>query len=348
MSELLASAVDRLRRVSGVDDAAVWTSRSVVRNMISVADAGGVRQVAAPLYNYMVVSPSYVRTMGLRIVQGRDFMEAERDQPVVIVDRVMAHTLWPNANPIGGLIKLGDAQSALPYVRVVGVMAPQIDPRSNAPARERFLYPAVRQLGGTLYLPGARDSAVARGDSVLRYNMNFITRTRGDVSKMILELRRGGIRWPDVHPSGIVSMSDFLGIARARNNAAFVSRMFMFFGVLALGLATLGVYGVVAYGVAERRRELGVRVALGATSKDILHAVLRETVVLALAGVALGLLLTKYGVPLLQAFALEDDFYNAPLFALVAVVLFSATAMSALVPALRATRVDPTESLRAE
>jgi len=100
--------------------------------------------------------------------------------------------------------------------------------------------------------------------------------------------------------------------------------------------------------VAERRRELGVRIALGASSRDILHAVLRESVAIALAGVAAGLLFTKYGVMLLGAFAIEGDIYNAPLFAAAALFLLAATAASAFAPAVRATRVDPTESLRCE
>lgn len=115
-----------------------------------------------------------------------------------------------------------------------------------------------------------------------------------------------------------------------------------------MGLAAFGVYGVVAHSVAERRRELGVRIALGATPRDILRAVLRESVVIALAGIAFGLLCSKYGVMMLGQFAAENDVYNAPLFASVALFLLAAAASSAFVPALRATRVDPTESLRSE
>jgi putative ABC transport system permease protein len=108
------------------------------------------------------------------------------------------------------------------------------------------------------------------------------------------------------------------------------------------------VYGVVAYSVAERRRELGVRIALGATARDILHAVLRESVVVALAGIAGGLLAVKYTTTALASIAREDDLYNATLFASVALALGIAAVVAAMIPAMRATRVDPTESLRNE
>jgi ABC-type antimicrobial peptide transport system permease subunit len=128
----------------------------------------------------------------------------------------------------------------------------------------------------------------------------------------------------------------------------FVAGLFSLFAALAIALAALGIYGLVAHSVAERKREMGVRIALGASSRDVLHAILREGNVLALAGVAVGLLLTKYSAEWLRAFSIEDDQYNAPLFAAVGAVLFIVALLAALIPALRATRIDPVESLRSE
>lgn len=344
---LLQSATERLRTANGVEEATVWGHRSVVGNAISVSDAGGVREIPAPLYGYTVVTPSYVRAFGLRIVQGRDFMPGERDERAVIVDRSTARRLWPNANPVGSLVKFGDAKADLPWVQVVGVVAPADDPRT----RQTFGRPLLRPpaLGTMLYLPSMDDSVRApRRESGSRLTLNFVTRSRGDVNASVLDIRRAGLRWPLFSVATVASMEESLGLTRTRTSTRFVSRVFMLFAALALGLAALGVYGVVAYSVAERRRELGVRIALGASRRDILHAVLRETIVLGLGGIAVGLLLTKYGVPLLRAFALESDFYNAPLFAALALGLLAIAGLSAFVPALRATRVDATESLRAE
>jgi putative ABC transport system permease protein len=112
---------------------------------------------------------------------------------------------------------------------------------------------------------------------------------------------------------------------------------------LALGIAL----NTAMYSVLDALIRPGI-VALGATSRDILHAVLRDDVVVGLFGAALGLLMTKYGVLLLGGFVIEDDVFNAPLFAAVAGLLGATVATSAFIPALRATRIDPTESLRHE
>jgi ABC-type antimicrobial peptide transport system permease subunit len=193
------------------------------------------------------------------------------------------------------------------------------------------------RLGAVYYLPGPRDSVTYGGKTA--QITSLMLRAAGDPAKLPIVLRRARLQYP-------VWAGD--AILRQRANITFIARMFTLFAVLGLGLAAFGVYGVVAHSVAERRRELGVRIALGASGRDILHAVLRESVVIGLAGVALGLLGTKYGVPLLAQFAFEDDLFNAPLFAAAAVFLFSVASAAAYLPALRATRIDPTQSLRCE
>jgi ABC-type antimicrobial peptide transport system permease subunit len=130
--------------------------------------------------------------------------------------------------------------------------------------------------------------------------------------------------------------------------ADFAASLFSTFAFIGLGLVGIGVYGIVAHSVAERRRELAVRISLGATARDILRSVLREGNALILAGVAIGLLLTKYGVWWLLEFIPEAYGYDAIFFALIATVLFGLAAMAAFIPALRATRIDPVEALRHE
>jgi putative ABC transport system permease protein len=318
--------------VPGVVLAAANTSRGVENNAVTVSDSGrGVREIAAPNFRYVVVSPGYLRTLGLPVVRGRDFRDGERDEAAVIIDEYTAAALWPAGNPVGALIKFGDAKSSAPFVRIVGVAGLVTRRTGGLPSTTDM------RLGTVYYLPGPRDSVIAgrrNGDITF-----FTARAAGNPSALSNLLRHAGAR--RVRALG----EDLL---REKQSRAFVAELFTLFAALGLALAAFGVYGVVAHSVAERRRELGVRIALGASSRDILHAVLRESVVIALAGIALGLLATKYGVPLLQAMAFEDDLYNAPLFAAAAAFLFVAAAASALIPALRATRVDPTESLRNE
>jgi putative ABC transport system permease protein len=148
--------------------------------------------------------------------------------------------------------------------------------------------------------------------------------------------------------ASVIPMTDQLGLESMRTQQDFVSSLFSTFAFLGLCLVAIGVFGIVSHSVVERRRELAVRISLGATTRDILHAILREGNLLILSGVAVGLLLTKYSVWWLERFMEENDGYNALLFAAIATVLFAIAALAAYLPALRATRIDPVEALRHE
>jgi putative ABC transport system permease protein len=330
-SEVFQAAAARALLVPGVEAAAAFTFGSLRGVSVTVSDsARGVREFPQPGFGYRRVGPSYLKTVGLPIVKGRDFREGERDEPVVIIDEYTAAGLWPGGNPIGAMIKFGDANSNAPFVRIVGVAGRETQRRGGLPSTTEM------RLGTVYYLPGPADSLTFRPAGP--WAVSFVARAPKNTSAVATALRQSGAK--NVKPLG----DDF---RRMREGSAFISSMFSLFAALGLGLAAFGVYGVVAHSVAERRRELGVRIALGATSRDILHAVLRESVLIGLVGIALGLLATKYGSKLLIQFA-EDDIYNAGLFAFAAAFLFAVAALSAFAPALRATKVDPTESLRCE
>jgi len=115
-------------------------------------------------------------------------------------------------------------------------------------------------------------------------------------------------------------------------------QLFTFFALCGIGLSGVAVFSIIARSVVERRRELAVRRALGARTHEILHALLRETVPVALLGVAFGLALTKYAIPLLGSQSLTDDRFNAPLYALTSILVIVVLGACIAVPALRATR----------
>jgi putative ABC transport system permease protein len=332
--ELFEAALNAVRALPGVTNAAAQVTGAFANGGVVLADSSGTRSLAVPGYGYQIVSPAFFRTMGLPIIAGRDFRDGERDKGALIIDEYTAKKLWPNADPIGALIKLGDDRSALPFVRVVGVVGQydkdgeieQMDMAAASGATIGYLY----------YLPGVSDSITATRFGTMT---QVFARTDGDAVQLATAMRRAGVM-------GAQSMIDAMGLVARRAAASFVSKLFAVFGALALGLAAFGVYGVVAHSVAERRRELGVRIALGATARDILRAVLRETVVVGLSGIAAGLWVVASKVSVLSP--LGGDIYNAPLFALVAAFMFGVAALAAFIPARRATRVDPTESLRSE
>jgi ABC-type antimicrobial peptide transport system permease subunit len=137
------------------------------------------------------------------------------------------------------------------------------------------------------------------------------------------------------------------GLTDQRAGERFIALIFSTFALLGTGLAMMGVFGVVAYSVNERRREFAVRVSLGATPRIILRTVLREGNILVLLGTAVGLFLTKRSAPWLGMFLTGvNDLYDAPLFAALAFALGSVVFLAALVPALRVIHADPVEALR--
>jgi putative ABC transport system permease protein len=143
-------------------------------------------------------------------------------------------------------------------------------------------------------------------------------------------------------------MLDFLGIPRRVTVARFIAALFGVFGVLAVGLACMGVYGIVAQAVADRRRDIAIRIALGATPRQIVRALLREHNVLVLLGVAIGLAIAALTMGWIGEFLGTVGYVGLAVYGIMCIVLFGTIVITALIPAVRATRMGPMEVLRAE
>jgi putative ABC transport system permease protein len=326
--------VDRAVKSPGVIAAAASAFSPADGNMVTVDGADGlIREEMAHQWSYRKVTPGYLRTVGLRIAQGRDFADGEMDGNGVILDHGSARFLFKNDNPIGRAIKFGKVSSKQPWLRVVGVIA---DPRSKEEI-ERQDYTTGYRLGAVYRTFAPQDSIVA-----------ITARARGNTDLAAARLQRTLRSLTGLGQPTVTSLLDRFGYAAQVAMSNFVGSLFTVFAVIGLSLVSIGMYGIVAHSVAERRRELAVRISLGATSRHILRAVLREGNVLLLAGMALGLLLAKYIVGSLADFSWGWDIYNAPLFAVVGVFLFGVATLAAYIPALRATRIDPVDALRHE
>ena len=341
---------DVLSRLAGVPDvasAAVTSPGYLENNGVAAVDAHGDKRSYMSLrQGYTVVSPGYLRTMGIPIVHGRDFADGIASTGELIIDEQTARFLWPDGRWIGNQIKLGSDSSHAPWVRVIGVsQSVRAVNYLNQHEIDDLHAPPPHALGAIYYRPAATDSFVA---NKFGYMTEAVIRARRDPVHMPLNLRRAFATLPSSWVSSVGSMEEAIGLLRIREGHDFVAGIFQLFTLLALGLASLGIYGVVAHSVAERQRELGVRIALGADTRQVLRAVLREGNAVALGGVAVGLFCTKYTMQWLQAFSFEGDQYDAPLFAAMAAVLFIVAVAAALGPALRATRIDPVESMRSE
>ncbi|HJQ21359.1 MAG TPA: FtsX-like permease family protein [Gemmatimonadaceae bacterium] len=342
LGQAMSEMTTRVQLSQGVVDAAASASRYPVKRTIMVDDDNGVvREERVPLWSYSVVSSQYFRTFGSTMERGRDFLPGEVSRSVII-DLGTARYLWGLRDPIGRQIRFGDARSAEPWYRVIGV---ERDLRDTAALRRHDYSWGFHM--GRVYRPVQLDDTL----QLMPQNfpsLNVYARVQGNPELAAVRLQRHLRQTRGNEHVSVIPMTDAQSITYARRQQDFVSALFSTFAVLGIALVAIGVYGIVAHSVAERRRELAVRISLGATARDVLRSVLREGNVLLLAGLAFGLLFTKYTVWWLGQFLEDDVGYNAPLFALIATLLFAVATFAAFIPAWRATRIDPVEALRHE
>jgi putative ABC transport system permease protein len=280
-----------------------------------------------PLLN--AVTREYFATMRTRIVRGRAFSEEDgAGAPrVIVVNETMARLLWPNADPIGRCVRLGTADS-IPCSTVIGV-APETRSRSIRPE------PVMQY-----YVPIEQQQTDERVSIV-------VVRPSGDVGDAAALVRRVVLEEaPKLSFVEVLPVSDLLEpqVRPWRLGAS----LFSAFGILALVIAAVGLYSVLAYVVAQRRHEIGVRIALGARTGDVLRMVISEGVRVVAVGVAIGLV-----IALLAARAIEGLLYGVSphdpaVVAGVAVVLLLVAVVASVAPAWRASRVDPSTALRAD
>ncbi|HEY4130554.1 MAG TPA: FtsX-like permease family protein, partial [Gemmatimonadaceae bacterium] len=297
------------------------------------------REVPVPMWNYSLVSPSYFRTIRRPTVYGSDFAPGAYDVPVVVIDEEMAKFLWPGVNPVGRLIKFGDERSAGSWVRVIGVVKDVLDPKARDLDEFYGRHPA-----GVYRTFSSEDTSRVAAASISIY-----VHATADGDRVAVGVRHMLADLPNISGLYVATFAETTGTRRRRAQDDFMAMLFSLFSVVALGLAAVGVYGIVSHSVNERRREFGVRISLGASTKDILRNVLGEGNVFALSGVAVGLYLARGTAHWVGMFMTEmHDLDDAGLYAAVASVLVVTAFIAAMGPAWRATRIAPVEAMRNE
>ncbi|HEU4629283.1 MAG TPA: ABC transporter permease [Gemmatimonadaceae bacterium] len=276
------------------------------------------------------VTPGYLRTVGTRLLRGRDFTDADRagTAPVAIVNQAMAELYWPGESAIGQCIIVGDTEA--PCTTVVGVME---NARRQGIVEGTSLQYLVPLEQAPRFLRGRQLVArVDQGADLARVSAAVARAMQGVAADL---------PYADVFP-----MSDLLqGELRPwRMGAA----LFGAFGALALLLAAVGLYGVVAYSVSQRTQELGVRMALGAQAKDVRLLVLRQGVALAAAGAIVGGALALLLAPRVGDLLFETSPRDPVVFGGVVTTMLVVAVAACLAPAWRASRVDPAITMRAE
>jgi predicted permease len=324
--------LDRLRRIPGVTSAgAVWAlplSGSGGSGTTTIDTTAVPPDKATPETDWRPVLPGFFETMGVRLVSGRFFTDAddEHGTPVVIVDETLARTFWPNRDAIGKRLKIGGLQSASPWRTVVGVVGHVRYRSLEAQSRPEIYWPELQ---------------------TPRWAMSFVVRTSLDVATLKTTVEKQVQALDADQPVYAVrSMRDILADSIARRRLATV--LLGVFAAIALLLATVGVYGLTAYGVAERVQELGIRMALGADPGQVVASVVGQSLVLAVVGVAAGLVGAAAFARLASSMLFDTRAADPITFGAVATLLLAAALGASYAPARRAARIDPAVTLRAE
>ena len=284
--------------------------------------------------DWQVVSPAYFRTMHIPMRQGRAFDDRDvHSVPgAIIVSETLARQVWPGGDAIGQRVLLGGGGVDSTWRTVVGVAGD---------VRHRGLDAAPRP---EMYMPEAQWPA---GTGTAQRSLYLAIRTSGDPALLATPLR-ATLRAidADVPLAEVQTMNDALGSWAAERKLTML--IVTLFAALALTLAAVGIYGVMAHLVAERTREIGIRIALGALPGEILRLLGRQGTAMAVTGIALGMIGSLAATRLLASVLFQVRPTDPPTFAGTAFVIALVAAIASLIPAILATRVDPVEALRSD
>jgi predicted permease len=280
--------------------------------------------------DYRIASPGYFRAMGIPLVRGRLF--DERDGPdaphVAVISESLARKRWPNGDALGKLVQYGNMDGDLRLFTIVGVVGDVREIGLDAEPRPMF-YGYSRQRASGLSGP-----------------LTVVLRGGGD-SRALIPAARQAVRSLDPEiPARFRPLEEVFAASLADRRFSLV--LLGAFAVVALALAVTGIYGVISYLVAQRTREIGIRLALGARAGDVLRMVVRRGVALALAGVVAGLLASLAGTRVLEGLLFGVSTTDAVTFVAVPLLLTLVAALASYLPARRSTRVDPMIAMRNE
>src|SRR5690242_219460 len=276
--------------------------------------------------HYRSIAGDYLGAMRIPLLRGRALtpMDASGAPLVALVSQTMARRYWPNENPIGQRIRVGSATDAdpSPWLTVVGVVG-DVKHWSFAEAAEPMVYASLEQLPTR--------------------NFTFVARLNGEHAATVASVREVLFTVDPEQPVPWHPLRELLisSVAEPRFRSAFIAG----FGILALTLAIVGLYGLISFGVTQRTRELGVRVALGARHGDIVALVVREGMRLALAGILFGVAGAFLATRLLQGMLYHVSATDTVTFIAVPLVLMTTAAIANYLPARRAAKTDPVTAL---
>jgi predicted permease len=328
--------LDRVRGLPGVREAGLVRSLPLAA---SIGDWGLDVEgyVESPGHNakgdWQVISDGAFEALGEKLLRGRALARTDTAEslPVAVVNETFVRIYWPADEPVGRRIRMGSPRN--PWMTVVGVVKDERHNGVTAVIKEKFFVPYAQ-------FPKARGGDAARG-------MTLVVRTAGEpmtlVNPIRAEVRRLDPRLPVANARPMTEVVD-ASLATPRLTGSLLS----IFAGLALFLAAIGVAGVLAYLVSRRRREIGIRMALGASRANVLGLVVRRGVAYAGVGIAAGVLAALFLTRLMEGLLFGVAPRDPATFVAVTLLLLAIAVVASLIPALRAARVDPLEALRSD
>ena len=325
--------IERIKNLPGVKSVAginpLPLSNSNVSYRFVVEGAPFVPLADRPYAGVRVVTPDYFQTMSIPNLKGRSFTEQDRENTpsVIIINEALASRYWPNQDPIGKRLGFLEEDSGKQVWReIVGVVG-----NVRHKALEIEVMPEA-------YFPYKQSPANF---------MSLVVRTASDPVSMVPAIRSQVLSVDKDQPvSDVMTMEQ--RVAKSVASRRFVMLLLGSFSVLALGLAAVGIYGVMAYLVIQRTQEIGVRMALGAQKRDVLRLVVGKGMALAVTGAAIGLVASLALTRLMRSLLFEVTPTDWFTFVIVSVVLLTVALLACYMPARRATKVDPLVALRYE
>lgn len=327
--------LERSATVPGVISAAATSelpfSGNNTNDYFTIEGRPPIAKESEPLTEYRVVTPRYFQSMGIPLLSGRDFSETDTKQSpnVVVINEEFVRRHFGSEDPLGHRLKLqGQQRDPLLIVGVVGnVRHFGLDEQPTAEA----------------YVPFLQDPL-----SLNYRSMTIVARTKSEDPAVVAGSLRATLASMDksLPVYAVKPMTEYIGDSLARRR--FNTVLLVAFSGVALVLAAIGIYGVISYGVSQRTHEMGIRMAIGAQRSDVLKLVLRQAMIVVLAGVGIGLLASWALTRLIKSLLFNVSVTDPLTFAVIAALIILVALVACLIPARRATKVDPLLALRYE
>jgi len=279
---------------------------------------------------FNIVGNGFFSTMGIPLVAGRTFNphDLQNSPKVAVINETMARRFFPNSSPIGHRFAIGETPDHPGEVEIVGIVKDAKYTSLTEGSLMAAYFPCTQNVGffsnfAVRYAPGAN-------------RQEIISRTRHAIAEIN----------PNILVDSVSSLEEQINYSIA--SQSLIARLSSFFGILAVFLACIGIYGLLSYSVARRTSELGIRLALGAQTQTLLWMILRESIVLLVVGLAIGVPIALTSTRILKSLLYELSPLDPASISLAIAAVICMTVAAAWLPARRATRIDPSQALRTE